>query len=82
MTLETEIPENIPKDQRKKQPSKPDFEKKLQDFDHQIEGIRAKIVSLFLKVVTNAIGYSLSQKEGCERRRKGWKHQHDIQRLP
>ena len=45
MTMDTEIPPIIPKDQRKKQPEKNDFEKKMNELDNQINNLRTKIVT-------------------------------------
>ena len=47
VTLETEIPELPPKDQRKKNPDKKEFEKALTDLDNQIQRLKDKIVSIF-----------------------------------
>lgn len=49
VTVETEVPATIPKDQRKKEPSKEDYEKKMKELDNKIQTIRDKINELVLK---------------------------------
>lgn len=49
MTLETEIPEPIPKDQRKKNPDEKEFKDKMSAFDQQIEQGRNRITGLIAK---------------------------------
>jgi hypothetical protein len=49
VTLETEIPALVPKDQRKKQPSREEFENKMRAFDANIEQVRGKILGLISK---------------------------------
>ena len=46
MTKDTEIPALPPKDQRKKNPEKKDFEKTMGDLDAQINALKDKIVSI------------------------------------
>jgi hypothetical protein len=79
VTIDTEVPFSIPKEQRKKQPSKQEFDKKLTDLDHQIEALKGKIVC-YLYYLISYIGYLISQKERYQRRRKSRKYQHDLQR--
>lgn len=49
VTMETVVPETIPKDQRKKNPEKADFDNKMRNFDAQIETIKSKIAGLIQK---------------------------------
>lgn len=82
VTMETEVPAIIAKDQRKKQPNRPDFEKKMKEFDDQIENLRQKIVSSIS--VSNVFYYSENnwkQKEGVPRWRHCWGHQSYLQGL-
>ena len=46
MTIDTEIPETIPKEQRKKEPNKKEFEKKMGELDDKIHKIKDEIVSV------------------------------------
>ena len=49
ITLETEVPAMIPKEQRKKKPTKDAFEKAQRDQDHQIDQLWDKIKGINLK---------------------------------
>lgn len=49
VTLETEIPPIVPKDQRKRNPDRTEFEDKMRAFDAQIEQVRGKIQGLITK---------------------------------
>jgi len=48
VTVETEVPPIIPKDQRKRAPDQNEFDKKMKELDYQIETLRNKIVSIFV----------------------------------
>jgi hypothetical protein len=45
VTADTEVPPIVPKELRKKNPDKSEFDKKLQEYDNKIEGLREKIRS-------------------------------------
>ena len=46
ITIDIEVPTIVPKDERKRNPDKVDFDKKMRDLDTKIEGFREKMRSL------------------------------------
>jgi len=49
VTLETEVPAPIPKEQRKRQPDRTEFDNKMRGLDAQIETLKNKIQSIITK---------------------------------
>ena len=55
MTIDTEIPESIPKEQRKKEPNKNEFEKKMKELDDKIHKLKDEIVRVMSVMVLEQI---------------------------